>query len=182
MKRLSAVTSAAFADKTNLQDNGRREQMEVKINAMCLNVPEEFRILSAEERAGMQFLENGEGEILQDNGRHIMISAAWKKHGILAGLLAGKKDAIRAMEKKTAAAMKAFGYESTGFLQEDIGSETAEAFRCRYNAQGTEMSAESMITTHNGIHYYVHCYWRTEMDAESTAVIREILSNVKWLQ
>ena len=55
--------------------------MEVKINAMCMNVPEEFRILSAEERAGMQFLENGEGEILQDNGRHIMISAAWKKHG-----------------------------------------------------------------------------------------------------
>ncbi len=104
--------------------------MEVKINAMCMNVPEEFRILSAEERAGMQFLENGEGEI----------------------------------------------------LQEEIDGETAEAFRCRYNAQGTDMSAESMITTHNGIHYYVHCYWRTEMDEESTAVIREILSNVIWLQ
>ncbi|MBR2991057.1 MAG: hypothetical protein IKF51_06310 [Solobacterium sp.] len=155
--------------------------MEIRINAMSITIPEGFRALSAEERAGMQFLENGEGEVLQDSGRHIMISAAWKKHGRLANLLASPKDAIRAMEKKIAGALKAGGYECDGFLQEEVGGETAEAFRCRYTAQETAMSAESLIMVHNGIHYYVHCYWRTALEADSLAVIREMLKNVNWL-
>ena len=156
--------------------------MDARISAMCMNVPEGFRILSAEERSGMQILENGEGEILQDPDRHIMISAAWKKHGRLVGLLAGTKDAVCAMEKKIAAAMKPYGYECTGFLQEEIGGETAEAFRYRYTAEDTDMSAESLIVVHDGIHYYVHCYYRTAAEDESPALFRKILREVNWIR
>ena len=154
--------------------------MEVRINAMQINVPEGFRVLNSEERAGMQFMEEGAGEVLQDAERHIMISAAWKKHGRLANLLAGTADAAKAMEQKISAAMKPYGYVQEGFFREEAGGEPAEAFAYCYTVQDTQMSGESLILKRDGIHYYIHCYYRTERKEESLAVFRNLLRAVTW--
>ena len=152
----------------------------IMINEMELPVPDGFRILTKEERRRLNILKEGEGEILQDEERHIMISAAWKKHGLLAGLLAGEKEAAQAMEKQIAAGMKAYGYERETWLSEDLGGRKAEAFTYHYNAQGTEMSAESLLLKKDRTYYYVHCYYRTALKEESRQVIRNIFENITW--
>jgi hypothetical protein len=154
--------------------------MEVKINAMLLHVPEGFHVLSKEERAKLNMLKDGEGEVISDPERHIIISAAWKKHNVLLGMLADEDGVIHSMEKQVAGPMKGFGYELEGFTSETVGSKEAKAFIYHYNVQDTDMSAESMILKHDNVHYYIHCYYRTELKEESRAVLQEIFGQTSW--
>lgn len=154
--------------------------MEVKINKMHLHMPEGFHVLSEEERSKLNMLKDGEGEVISDPDRHITVSAAWKKHNALLGMLTDEDGAIHSMEKQTAGPMKAFGYELDGFTTETVGGKDAKAFAYHYNVQDTGMSAESMILKNDDVHYYIHCYYRTALKEESRAVLQEIFAQTSW--
>lgn len=73
-----------------------------------LTCPESFRVLSHEERNQLSFIEEGPGECLKDDSRHIMISIGWKRIGGLVSLLASTKDISVQSEKAVSQALSAY--------------------------------------------------------------------------
>ena len=153
---------------------------DVKIGHMCVPVPEGFEVVSREDRSRMNFIREGDGEVLRNNDKHIVLSIACKKHNALLAALAGTKDAVKSMEKQVASAMAPYGYALDTFAAEDLGGKTAEAFQYHYTAQEIPMSGTSMILKEGGIHYYVHAYYRTQLQEESRAILQDICHGISW--
>ena len=153
--------------------------MEITVRELKLSFPEGLRVLSKEERAGMKMIKDGEGEVLSDPNRHILVSIAYKKTGLFTGMV-DTKDAVVSMERQTASPMKDYGYVREGFETLDVGGKKADAFSYHYEAQGVAMSGESAILRHENTFYYIHVYYRTALKEESSSLVKGVLSKAEW--
>ena len=145
-----------------------------------MEFPEGIRVLSDEERRGMNFIENGPGVCLSDPDRHIKISISWKKAGLLA-VLADPKDAVKTMEARIGSPMQQFGYKQEGFFERPVGGKMFSGFRYSYTVQDTGMTGESLIGKNGKVFYYLHFYARSEMP-ESIEIWKDILDSAIWLK
>ena len=153
----------------------------VMINqALKMCFPDGFRKLSEEEKKAMHFLEDGSGECVACEEKHIMVSIGWKPAGFLPGLLLKSADLARAAEGRVARAMKGSGYQLTGFEDRSVGGETGRAFRYTYQAQGTDMSAETVSLKIGKTLYYFNFYVRSGVAEEGMRIWNEVLAGAQW--
>ena len=143
-------------------------------------VPDGFRELGSGEIARMNTVGEAPQWCAQDEARHIIVSAAWKKSGF-AALMLSSKEVAQKMEASLRKAMQPYGYRPEGFVTADVGGLTADGFRYSYTAQGIGMSGESLSLKKGKTFYYLHCYCRTALAEESLSVIEEMLASSAWL-
>ena len=148
---------------------------------LILTDPDGFHVMNEEERGKLKILGEGQGEVLTDPDRHIILSVGWKPLPRLAGMLLSNKDLAKQMEAKIRKPMQAYGYRRTGFVSRSVGGEKAEGFTCEYESQGIGMFEESLVVKHGRNIYYLHFYARQEAKAESLPVWEEILSGAEWV-
>ena len=146
---------------------------------LLLTVPDGFHELSDDERSKMNIPWAGQWVGISDPERHILVTAASKKAGLLAGLLLNARDLAGNAEKQIRGAMEAFGYRAEGPTSCLIAGEKACGFRYAYEAQGIAMCAETCVFKRRGKIFYFHLYAREELCGESFAVWEEILSSVR---
>ena len=141
-----------------------------------ITYPDSFIERNEQEKAGMNFYGNIPDLCLNDPEKHITISVAFKKYGAAAAALANQKGTVKSMSKKTAGLMKEFNFRSGGFITQKIGAFTVDGFVYSYKAQGIDMLGRSFVVKSGRTFYYIHCYYRAELEKESEAVIDGILS------
>ena len=61
-------------------------------NTFEIEYPDDFHVLTGEERSRMNFAKEGEGECLEAKDRHIIISIAWQKLGGFTDLMLNSRD------------------------------------------------------------------------------------------
>jgi hypothetical protein len=76
-----------------------------------LNLPEGFRVLREEERKAMATIDEPPAWCVRNEERHLVISAYWRKIGMLPALLINEKDIIRNVEQTIAKTMSQYGYQ-----------------------------------------------------------------------
>lgn len=148
-------------------------------NELELSIPEDFREMSADEKAGLQMSSHGESICLKAPERHMVISIGWKKNGLLSKLLNGG-DFVSELDSCYRKSMKPFGYRRTDDISREIDGVRADGIRYEYQAQGIDMTGESMGLKKDNELYYLHVYYRTEFSDNCRAVWKEILDSAKW--
>ena len=141
-------------------------------------IPEGFRAMSDEELSGLNHYSEKPEWCILDPDRHIMLSCARRKSGFAARLLKAKEVA-KNMEKQIARSMKAYGYELTGFVSEELGGEVADGFVYTYTAQDIAMAGEALSLKKDNLFYYLYAYWRREGE-DVRPVLKEIFRSFKW--
>ena len=145
--------------------------------------PEGFHVMDAEERSKLNIVGEGEFECLSDPERHIIFTVGWKRMGGLAAALTGAQGSARAMEKKISEPMQQFGYRLVQrLINTSLDGEEAFGFSYEYQAQGIDMVGESYACKKNKTMFFVHVYYRKELQEESLPVWQEILSSMRWIR
>ena len=150
-------------------------------NEMTLTFPDSFRVMDASEREKLNFIEEGQGECLQDKEHHILISIGWKPLGAFISFLIGTKDAAKNMKLAIRNAMQQYGFTDNGSRQISLVQETAEGFCYEYEAQSIPMYGESYVVKHSKTFYYLNCYGRQESKEECKEIWYDILASVRWI-
>lgn len=143
--------------------------------------PDGFHVMDAEERSKLNFYEEGEGECLSDPERHIIISIGWKHLQGLAAL-AGAANAAKTMEKAISKPMQQFGYRLVKMKDSVLDGEPVKGFCYEYEAQGISMVGESLACKRNKTMYYLHVYYRKELQEESASVWEDIFASMRWIR
>lgn len=143
--------------------------------------PEGFNLMDAEERSKMNFYGDGEFECLSDPERHMIISIGWEPLRGLASL-SGAANAAKNMEKRISKSMQPYGFKLTKMNEASLDGEDARGFSYEYNAQGISMMAESYACRRNKTMYYLHVYYRKELQEESVSVWNEIFDSMRWIR
>ena len=112
---------------------------------------------------------------IMDEERHMMITVGWKRLGSLTALMVNAGDVARHTEKTIHRAMAQMGYHCEGFRERQIAGAGAAGFRYKYNAQNTDMVAESLVVKLNKTVYYFHVYARAAVKEESLSCWEDIL-------
>ena len=143
---------------------------------LTISYPDGFHEMSQSELTA----ENHYGEVpklcLSDPKRHIKISFSFKKYSALTSALADPKGTVKSMQKRVSKLLSGYNYSLKGYCEQKIGALTAYGFDYSYEAQKINMLAKSFIAKGGRTFYYIHCYYRAELEAESLPVINEILS------
>lgn len=143
--------------------------------------PEGFHEMNAEEKSALSFYGGGEYECFSDPERHMMISIGWETVKGLAAL-GGAESAAKTAEKKIARSMQPFGYHLVKTEDTLLDGEAAKGFCYEYEAQGTAMAAQSFACKRNKTMYYLHVYYRKELQEESASVWKEIFDSMRWIR
>ena len=144
-----------------------------------LDYPEGFHVMDESEREEIRFLGDVQGECLSDPERHILFSVAWKRIGGFAALVLSEKDIAKAMEFRVREPMEAYGYRPEGFSERRIGGRKACCFRYSYEVEGIAMRGESMAFKDGKTVWYVHFYYRREMEDGSRPLAEAMLSSLR---
>ena len=172
-------------NKRQAADGGRARMEETRMETLLWNdgwvlaVPQGFHVMDEKEREEIRFLGGVQGECLSDPERHILFSVAWKRIGGFAALILSEKDIAKAMEFRIREPMEAYGYIPEGFSGRLIGGKKAFCFRYAYEVEGVAMRGESMAFKDGKTVWYVHFYYRQEMEAESRPVAEEMLASLR---
>ena len=150
-------------------------------NEWKLIFPDGFRVMDAEEKNRLNFIEKGPGECLTDPEKHITVSIAWKAAGFLASALLNTRALAQNMEAQTRKPMSAYGNQLEGFVSGNTGGKEFDGYRCRYEVQGTGMFAQSLVVRSKRTFYYLHFYCREAMREESLEILEEILGTAVWI-
>lgn len=150
-------------------------------NAVELYYPEGFHVLSADERSELNFIKEGNGDLIRDEERHVLISAAWAKINAMARLLLNSKDVARSSEKVVAKAMSNDNYRLQGFRYLSIGGKEAQGYCYNYDKDGLTMYGESFCLKIKDALYYFHFYVRDNLKEENLPMWEEMLNGAKWL-
>ena len=147
-----------------------------------LPVPEGFHVMDEEEVSRLRLLEEGPFVGLSDPERHMMITVGWKQLGSLTALMVNAGDVARHTEKTIRRAMVQMGYHCEGFRERQIAGAGAAGFRYKYNAQNTDMVAESLVVKLNKTVYYFHVYARAAVREESLSCWEDILNAAERIE
>ena len=141
-----------------------------------ITYPDGFIERNEQEKSGMNFYGRIPDLCINDPERHITVSVAFKQYGAVAAALANRKGVARSMCKKTAELMKEFNFRKIGFITQKVGAFTADGFGYSYEAQNVKMLGRSFVVKSRRTFYYIHCYYRAELEDESLSVIDGILA------
>ena len=141
-----------------------------------INCPDGFHKMSKDELAAENCYGDPPKLCLTNPERHIKISCSFKKYNPVAAALADQKGTAKAMQSKIARLMNGYNYSLKRFLTAGIGDFTADGFEYSYEAQGINMLARSFVIKNKRTYYYIHCYYRAELEKESLPVIDEIFA------
>ena len=145
---------------------------------LTMNGPEGFHIMTEEEMAQLKYFDKPMW-LITDPDRHMIFTVSWRKSG-LAALLLKPKDIIKKMETQLGKAMKPYDYGFQSFLQADMGGQPAEGFLYAYNSKGIDMCGAAFSVKKGKTFYYIYCYMREELLAESRPVLEEIMHGASW--
>ncbi|MBQ6263945.1 MAG: hypothetical protein IJK60_00660 [Clostridia bacterium] len=145
-------------------------------NELKITYPDGFVEKTEKEKSGMNFYGSIPDLCINDPEKHITVSIAYKKYGALAAALSNRKGVVKSMSKKTAALMKEFNFRPNGFITQKAGAFTADGYGYSYDAQGINMLGRSFVVKSGRTFYYIHCYYRKELEEESLKIIDGILS------
>ena len=148
-------------------------------NAFNLEYPDEFHVMDAEERSKLSFAASGDGECLQDDDRHIMISIAWQKLGGFTDLMLNAKDLAKNIRKGIQKLMGNYGYSFGGNLSRKIAGNRAEGFSYTYTAKDIAMYGEAYAMKSDKTVYYFYLYAREELKDESVDAWNKMLETIK---
>lgn len=152
-------------------------------NELELAIPEDFHEMSDDETAGLRVGSNGESICLKAPDLHMIISIGWKQNkgvaNFLSKLLNGD-DIVKSLDSCYRKSMKPFGYKRTDDISRPVDGIQADGIRYEYQAQGIDMTGESMGLKKDDELYYLHVYYRTEFRDNCRAVWKEILDSAKW--
>lgn len=144
--------------------------------------PDGFYQMDAEERSKLNVIKDGEGESFSNPEQHMLLSIGWARHSGLLTALAGVSGAAKSMEKQISKPMQQYGYRLVTTKDAAIDGEDAKGFRYEYEAQGVQMVGESFICKRNKTMYYLHVYYRKELEEESAAIWEGIFSSMRWIR
>ena len=144
--------------------------------------PEGFHVMDEEERSKLNFYGEGECECLSDPDRHIIISIGWARLGGLGAALGGAASAAKNMEKKLSKPMQQYGYRLLDMKDAMLDGEAAKGYSYEYETQGIGMAGESYACKRNKTMYYLHVYYRKELQEESLPVWEGIFSSMRWIR
>ena len=142
---------------------------------------ETFHELTEEEIAKMNFLSDKPQLCLSDPERHILITAGHRQINGFSAMMLNVKDIAKKSQEQVRGAMKNLGYTEEQIREVNIGGRKAEGFRFGYTADGIEMSGETIVLKSGRTLYYINCYYRTALKADSEPAIRQILESASWL-
>ena len=145
---------------------------------LTMNIPEGFHIMTEEKMAQLKYFDKPMW-LITDPDRHMIFTVSWRKSG-LAALLLKPKDIIKKMEPQLGKAMKPYDYGFQSFLQADMGGQPAEGFLYAYNSKGIDMCGAAFSVKKGKTFYYIYCYMREELLAESRPVLEEIMQGARW--
>lgn len=148
-------------------------------NALSFSFPDGFRRLSETEMKQLRYAWPGAGECLRDDGRHIIVSLAYKNAGFLSGLL-GSGDLIKNAQSRIAGAMRSYSYRLTGYENHRVGDRAAQSFQYAYAAQGVGMAAECCAVKAGKTIYYLHFYVREACREEGFRLWKQVLADARW--
>lgn len=143
-----------------------------------LPCPDGFHLMSDEEKAKLNFLEEGEGFCLRDENRHMLVSIGWKKTGMLTAMLLSDISLERNMESSIRQGMQPYGFQQETHLNRQIAGGNAAGFRFTYTAQNTDMLSESYVLRSGHSVIYFHLYARNALREESLPVWNDLLASV----
>ncbi|MCR4671730.1 MAG: hypothetical protein K5637_00645 [Lachnospiraceae bacterium] len=149
-------------------------------NGLKAAVPDGFHVMDAAELAKFNIYKEFPDWSISDPERHIIISVSWRKSG-LGALMLNSKDVAKKMETALQKPMAAFGYKLQGFESKNVGGTAAEGFRYTYTAQNINMIGESYSVKKGKTFYYIHCYYRAELETESIRVLQVMAESCEWV-
>ena len=150
-------------------------------NTLELSYPEGFHVLTPEERSELNFIKEGNGDLIRDEEKHVLISAAWTNINVMARRLLNSKDVARSSEKVVAKAMSNDNYRLLGFRTLSIGGKDAQGYCYNYDKEDLTMYGESFCLKIKDALYYFHFYVRDNLKEENLPMWDEMLNGVKWL-
>ncbi len=147
-----------------------------------LSYPESFFVMSEEERAKLQMLEQGPGFCLSDPDNHRIVSVGWKKVGKLMYKFLKTKDIRNAMKTRVTGSMRAFQIRTEEAPQVFINGAETLGFGFSYHVQDVAMTGQSYVMKNGGYFYYFHFYGRTENREEGLQLFADMLSSIQLIK
>lgn len=145
-----------------------------------LNLPEGFRVLREEERKAMATIDEPPAWCVRNEERHLVISAYWRKIGMLPALLINEKDIIRNVEQTIAKPMAQYGYHLENWESILIGDRKAQGICYSYHAEGIGMVADSFVVKSRRALYYFHTYSRSALHEENRILWSDLFLRATW--
>ena len=78
--------------------------------------------------------------------------------------------------------MQQFGYRLLNMKDAMLDGEAAKGYNYEYETQGIGMAGESYACKRNKTMYYLHVYYRKELQEESLPVWEGIFSSMRWIR
>ena len=123
-------------------------------NELSISFPEGFNEMSLEERKKLKLLAEGPGVCLSDPERHMIVSIGWKPLGLLPRLILNTND---------------------------IAAQTAKGISYQYDAEGVEMTGETLAVKNKKTLYYFHVYTRTALLEQNQTLWDTLLAEGRWV-
>ena len=159
---------------------GKGEMNDIKLNTLRLHYPEGFHVLSDEELSKYNYYNGKPSWAISDPDRHILSCVSWKKANAFAKMLFKSKDVAKSMESKLKELMVQYEYEFKESISRSLDGERADGFKYTYTAQDIAMTGESFSVIREKTYYYIHFYYRQELEEESLSVINGMLDSITW--
>ena len=150
-------------------------------NELSISFPEGFNEMSLEERKKLKLLAEGPGVCLSDPERHMIVSIGWKPLGLLPRLILNTSDIAAQTAKAIRQAMTPFSYRGEKAVEKKLGGLTAKGISYQYDAEGVEMTGETLAVKSKKTLYYFHVYTRTALLEENQALWDTLLAEGRWV-
>ena len=147
---------------------------------MNITIPEGFTVLSAEQIAEMNYIDNPPQFCMRNEEKHIIFSIAYKKTNRFFAALLSAKDIAGSMEKGLEGPMAQFGYELEGYTSRKVGGKASTGFGYNYQVDDVGMHGAAYSVKTKGTFYYLYAYIRQESREEGLKTVTEILDGISF--
>ena len=148
-------------------------------NTFEIEYPDDFHVLTGEERSRMNFAKEGEGECLEAKDRHIIISIAWQKLGGFTDLMRNSRDFAKNVRGSIRKLMRSQGYTDGQKLSRKIAGLRADGFTYTYSVKDKGMYGETYTFKNDKYVYYLYYYSRQELADDNAAVWQQMIDSIR---
>ena len=150
--------------------------------AMEVEVPNGFYVLSAEELRLAYQSEDPNRWGMRDKERHIILTVMWKEYrGRPVLFLPGLKSVCKKNEQLNCKEYSGHGYRCDGFFSLSVDRQPAEGYRFSYRVGDVEQSAETILVRYGRTIYSITFAGRAENKAADKEVFAGIIAGIRCL-
>ena len=146
---------------------------------LTFTFPDGFHIMDAQEKSSLNFAAEGEGFCLSDPDRHVIITTAWQRLGMVSSMLLTAKDVAKTNEAQYSDAMMQNNYKRLSRTEREIAGFKVNGYNYEYIAGGTSMYGESVVIKSGKTMYYLHFYSRADLKEPNISCWEGILSSLE---